>query len=110
MNILEIITEAEHGPTPEQLTDAPRLDGWWIEHIGGYLRARGDVSGHPDISDPFVTTSPVLGLDRAGGWLRTVSRFYRLGPPLVLEGLTLVDAVPLDEVQRILAQTREALH
>lgn len=108
MNILEIIEEAERGPTPEQMADAPRIDGWWIELIGGYLRARGDLFGHPDITDPFVTTSPVLGLNVDAGWLRTVSRFYHLGPQLVLEGMTLVDAVPLDDTQRILAETRAA--
>lgn len=106
MNILDIMAEAERGPTPEQISNAPRIDGWWIADLGGYLRARGDLSGHPDITDPFVTTSPIFGFDAAAGWMRTYSRFYRLGQPLVLEGLILVDAVPLDLAQRILAEAR----
>ena len=48
---------------------------------GALLRAAGDLSGHPTISDPFVTTSPVLGFDLGAEWMRTRSRWYRLGEP-----------------------------
>ena len=106
MSILEALDEAERGPTPEQLTGAPLLENWWIQDMG-VLRARGDLSGHPSITDPFVTTSPVLGFDVAAGWMRTQSRFYRIGPPLALPGMTIAEAVPLEVVQKLLAVGRQ---
>lgn len=109
MNLLEILDEAENGPTPGQLDGAPHLDLWMIVDFHNHLRAQGDVSGHPDISDPFVTTSPVIGFDAKAGWLRSRSRFYSLGTPLVLPGYTLLDPVPLDMAQKILANMRAAI-
>lgn len=109
MNLIDILDEAERGPSPDQIADAPRLDCWWISAFHGFLRAQGDVSGHPDISDPFVTTSPLIGFNVEAGWLRSRSRFYRLGSPLELPGMTVMDAVPLDEAQGILAAMRAVL-
>jgi hypothetical protein len=109
IEIEELLGSAECGPSPEELAVAPKIDGWWLELIGGWLRARGDLSGHPDISDPHVTTSPVIGFDVDAGWLRTRSRFYRLGRPLDLGGMRMPGAVPADVAQRLLTDIRAGL-
>ncbi|MBB3987987.1 hypothetical protein GGQ68_004341 [Sagittula marina] len=83
-DLLAALDEAEAGPQPDDLPDAPVIDNWFlIWRDGDVVRADGDVHGHPTIDDPWVTTSPVLGysydFDREEGWLRSISRWYRLG-------------------------------
>jgi hypothetical protein len=46
------------------------------------VRLIGHVTGHPVHGDRAVVTSPVWFADPEGTWVRTLSRFYRLGPPL----------------------------
>lgn len=74
----------ERGPSSDELFDAPQLNPWRIEHQGEGERMEihlyGGVRGHPEIDDPYLTTSPVVGLDPDHGWARTRSRWYRLGP------------------------------
>lgn len=101
--ILAALDEAERGPAPGDLDAAPMLSQWWLgESDFSIIVAKGDVSGHPDITDPFVTTSPVLGFDVAGGWMRTRSRWYRLNPPA---GLPKIDEA-LAAAQKLLAVDR----
>ena len=70
-------------PDPEVLAAAPLLRDWLIEpQSSGYFRLYGRVTGHPEIPDGWCTTSPVLHVGPDEAWVRTVSRFYRLGPPL----------------------------
>jgi hypothetical protein len=83
-DLLAALDEAEAGPEPDDLQDAPMIDNWFlIWRDGDLIRADGDVHRHPTIDDPWVTTSPVLGYDydfeREEGWLRSISRWYRLG-------------------------------
>ncbi|WP_409371909.1 DUF6634 family protein [Pseudooceanicola marinus] len=83
-DLLVALDEAESGPEPDDLQDAPMIDNWFlIWRDGDAVRADGDVHGHPTINDPWVTTSPVLAydyhFDREEGWLRSISRWYRLG-------------------------------
>jgi hypothetical protein len=73
--------EAERGPAPSDLDSAPMIDGWGFLADGNLLRAQGDLSGHPRIRDPWVTTSPVLCFNVAAAWMRTWSRWCRLGEP-----------------------------
>lgn len=87
---LQAIAEAEEGPTPEQLDGAPEISNWFlIWRDGDLVRADGDVSGHPTISEPWITTSPVLGyhfdFEKEEGWLRSRSRWYRLGRMRVID-------------------------
>lgn len=103
--LLRAIRETERGPHPEEFEEAPLLTNWWLEPDTFFLRAGGRCSGHPKISDPFVTTSPVIGLDQEGRWLRTQSRFYRLGQPLDSEHLKVIEP----HVQRLLAVLRRKL-
>ncbi|WP_420557647.1 DUF6634 family protein [Roseovarius sp.] len=83
-DLLAALDEAEAGPEPDDLQGAPMIDNWFlIWRDGDVVRADGDVHGHPTIEDPWVTTSPVLAYDydfeREVGWLRSISRWYRLG-------------------------------
>lgn len=78
---LGALSEAERGPTPEDLADAPYLNPYRLEdHGDGIQHLYGRVEGHPSIDDPYVTTSPVLAFDPDASWARTRSRWYRLGP------------------------------
>jgi hypothetical protein len=45
------------------------------------LRAEGEVTGQSEIKDPWVNASPVLAFDTSAGWMRPLSRWYRLGTP-----------------------------
>lgn len=70
-------------PGPSELADAPILSHWVVETLpGGGLYLIGEVSGHPQIADGWCTTSAVLAIDVGAGWVRTISRYYRLGPKL----------------------------
>lgn len=70
-------------PGEAELSAAPLLSHWAIEPLpSGLVRLVGVVSGHPLIPDGWCTTSPVLAADEDAGWVRTVSRYYVLGPRL----------------------------
>lgn len=70
-------------PGPAELADAPILSHWSVEPLpGGMICLIGEVAGHPKLADGWCTTSVVLAADLADGWIRTVSRYYRLGPKL----------------------------
>lgn len=73
-------------PTAEMLADAPVLELWGVTRYGDdaevVIRLVGVVHGHPSIQDGPCTTSPVLYLPESQEWVRTVSRYYRLGKPL----------------------------
>lgn len=47
-----------------------------------YTILYGRVAGHPTLRGPALKTSPLLRLNVAAGWARTVSRFYHLGEAL----------------------------
>jgi hypothetical protein len=66
-------------PTAADLASAPYIDDWSVDMFGRGFRVVGIVTGHPRLPDgPVATSSPVhADLDR--GWLKTHSRFYRLG-------------------------------
>lgn len=68
-------------PGSAELAGAPLLSHWVVEPVpGGLGRLVGLVSGHPLLPDGWCTTSPVLAADEDAGWVRTASRYYRLGP------------------------------
>lgn len=109
MDIGTLLKEALTAPAPEKLASSPIIDGWWIIKAGAFLRARGQLTAHPTIDDPFVTTSPIIGFDHGNGWMRTRSRYYRLGATIDLGKLKIVEAVPLDVAQDLLKSMREKL-
>lgn len=72
-------------PNEVILDRAPILTQWSTSVPGahGLVRLLGIVTGHPLIPDHHgVQTSPLVALDtRSRQWVRTASRFYRLGQP-----------------------------
>lgn len=70
-------------PSEADLADAPMLTSWAVQpDTYGLVRLIGFVSGHPQLPDGCVTTSVVLAADEQAGWVRTVSRYYKLGSRL----------------------------
>lgn len=67
--------------SPAMLKAAPRLKYWVPIVRPEGLRLIGQVTGHPLITGPMILTSPLWFADPEGNWVRTLSRFYRLGPP-----------------------------
>jgi hypothetical protein len=61
--------------SPDLLQTAPVLEYWVAVQRPEGLRLIGQVD------DRMVITSPLWFADPAGNWIRTLSRFYRLGPP-----------------------------
>lgn len=116
-DFLSAVEQAEAGPSSGDIDGAPMIDNWYLVwRDSDAIRADGDVSGHPEISDPRVTTSPVLGFqydfDLEAGWLRTMSRWYRLGR---LRAVPVASPDPqakrreaLDAAQDLLRRHREA--
>lgn len=75
---------AEKGPTAEVLAESPLLVNWQVILRAGRLCLAGEVSGHPDLKEGFITTSHLVFLSPGLEWARTMSEFYRLGPSLGL--------------------------
>lgn len=78
--------DAGHVPDAAELAAAPLLTDYVIGPCAAGIRLYGVVSGHPTIADGWCTTSPVIAADEAQMWCRTVSRYYRLGGPLIIGG------------------------
>jgi hypothetical protein len=105
---LKMLDEAEHGPTEEQLRQAPVLDEFWFEIAGICVVATGVVTGHPSLGG-HITTSPVIGFDLEERWMRTRSRFYRLGDLIefVNADVRIIGAIDPSEAQKILTAMRK---
>ncbi|MEO9843780.1 MAG: DUF6634 family protein [Roseobacter sp.] len=69
------------GPEPAVLATAPRLEKWTtVRDPGGVNCALiGYVSDHPLLSNRWLRTSRLCGLDLEQDWARTNSRWYKLG-------------------------------
>jgi hypothetical protein len=68
-------------PTKEQLAQAPLLVDWTCVISPFGMRLMGFVAGHPLLGNRNAMTSQIWAADAAGTWIRTLSRFYRLGIP-----------------------------
>ena len=70
-------------PDDKELRSAPVLKAWVVHGSPPHFFFAGSVTGHPLILDGrWCVTSPVIAYDGLlGGWIRTVSRWYRLGRP-----------------------------
>lgn len=77
---LAALESGEAGPSPEDLAAAPLLNDWQTILMRSSCCLAGEVSGHPRLHGS-ITTSALIVLDPALTWARTMSRFYRLGPP-----------------------------
>lgn len=67
--------------SPILLKSAPLLEGWVPAVTPAGLHLIGHASGHPIHGDRMVMTTPLWFADPDGNWIRTLSQFYRLGPP-----------------------------
>jgi hypothetical protein len=69
-------------PVATDLSEAPLIVDWRpvISPLG--LRLTGFVAGHPRLGNTRAMTSQVWAAGPDGAWIRTLSRFYRLGLPL----------------------------
>jgi hypothetical protein len=66
-------------PSVADLTKAPLIVNWRTVLSPAGLRMVGYVTDHPLLGDRAAMTSEVWAADPAGQWIRTLSRFYRLG-------------------------------
>jgi hypothetical protein len=68
-------------PADAILASAPLLVDWrgLVTPMG--LRLAGFVAGHPLLGNCPVLTSQIWVADAGGRWIRTLSRYYRLGVP-----------------------------
>ena len=71
----------EYPVSPTMLQSAPLLEQWTPAMTPRGVVLVGLASGHPIHGDRSVTSSPVWFADPDGNWVRTLSRFYRLGLP-----------------------------
>lgn len=71
-------------PDAETLATAPLLEHWYVDSVApGVFRLKGVVSGHPRIGDGWCTTGPVVAVADDRAWVKTLSRYYRLGVALL---------------------------
>jgi hypothetical protein len=85
--------ELERTVSPILLQKAPLLEDWVPALTPGGVQLIGHASGHPVHGDRIVMTTPLWFADPDGSWVRTLSRFYQLGPP-----------ANADEIRRILTR------
>jgi hypothetical protein len=67
--------------SPTLIQGAPLLEQWLPVLSPEGVRLAGHVIGHPIHRDSFVMTTALWFADPDDTWVRTLSRFYRLGPP-----------------------------
>ena len=73
--------------SPAPLQKAPLLEDWVPAITPQGVQLIGHVTGHPLLGDCAAVTTPLWFADPNGAWVRSLSRFYRLGPPLDREDL-----------------------
>ncbi|MBB6262618.1 hypothetical protein FHS77_003200 [Paenochrobactrum gallinarii] len=73
-----------NGPTKEVLEQSPVIDHWSMSERNTPCLT-GSFYHHPILGEliPNGITSQLWLLNKDEGWARTLSRFYKLGKPLV---------------------------
>ncbi|MCW2282582.1 hypothetical protein M2323_000343 [Rhodoblastus acidophilus] len=66
------------GPTAAELASAPIIDNWSFVPRPEMALA-GLISGHPLLGTKHGITSEIFALDETRSWVRTWTRWYRLG-------------------------------
>jgi hypothetical protein len=69
------------GPTTSDIATAPLLVDWHGAITATGLRLAGFAAGYPRLGNRPVLTSQIWAADADGRWVRTLSRYYRLGIP-----------------------------
>jgi hypothetical protein len=67
--------------SPIELRSAPLLEDWVPTITPAGVRLIGYASGHPVHGHRMVMTTALWWADPDGAWVRSLSRFYRLGRP-----------------------------
>ena len=75
------------------LQNAPLLENWMPTLTAEGLHLVGRASSHPILGDSSVMATQLWWADPEGMWARSLSRFYRLGPPAECEDLRRVQAL-----------------
>ena len=83
---IELLRRRGH-PQSADLHSAPRLDAWAMAMTPHGLRLTGVVTGHPLLGDRVIMTSALWVADGESRWVRSLSRYYRLGNPAELKSL-----------------------
>ena len=68
-------------PPPQRIFAlAPLMEDWTTVLTPEGVKLVGRVTGHPILGDRNVMTTPLWFADPGCTWVRSLSRFYRLGP------------------------------
>jgi hypothetical protein len=67
------------GPTAEELANAPLIVDWRCVLTPVGLSLAGFVAGHPLLGNRPARTSQLWVADAGACWVRTLSRYYKLG-------------------------------
>jgi hypothetical protein len=74
------INDAASVPSAADLAAAPILNNYILTATSDDRPVViGEVSGHPGLDDGFIASSAVVAINAAEGYMRTQSRWYRLG-------------------------------
>ncbi|MBJ6986067.1 hypothetical protein [Devosia sp. MC521] len=73
-------------PTPEELAEAPLLEGWALlkdeDDEDDLPVVFGIISGHPAVPDGGLHFgAECFAMDENWAWIMTMARLYRLGTP-----------------------------
>ena len=93
--------------SPTLLRSAPLLKYWVPALRPEGLRLIGQVTGHPLIKGRMIMTSPLWFADPKGQWIRTLSRYYRLGPPASQTEASLISSLKITMPDTSDAETSE---
>jgi hypothetical protein len=66
-------------PSVQELVDAPLIVDWRCVLTPVGLSLAGFVAGHPLLGNRPARTSQLWAADPDGRWVRTLTRYYRLG-------------------------------
>jgi hypothetical protein len=80
-------------PFVSALLETPHIDEWTAMLSPMGVRLIGRVTGHPLLGDRPGVTSPLWAADPEDRWVRTTSRFYRLGTPAEAAGRDVLRSV-----------------
>jgi hypothetical protein len=68
------------GQLERTLAEAPIIDNWAVGMPTAF-GLTGDVTGYPRVANGRIQTSAAYFIAADFSWVRTMSRFYRLGEP-----------------------------
>lgn len=81
-SVLAAIRAVEVGPSPAEIATAPQFELWrpLVSSFGSPV-LWGKIIDHPRLGTTMMTTSRLIAINRAAGWARSLSRWFRLGEP-----------------------------